>query len=56
MKIMQTIMLAGFAAASVGLAAANAQSLTPGGGERGYYQDQGKTAAAPLHRGANAGQ
>jgi hypothetical protein len=56
MNTMKTLMLAGFAAVTIGAGVANAQSLTPSAGEGAYYQNQGKTAPAQFNRGANAGQ
>ena len=61
MNTMKTLMLAGFAAVTIGASLvgaglANAQGLTPSAAEGAYYQNQGKAAPAQLNRGANAGQ
>jgi hypothetical protein len=49
---MTTLMLAGFAALSVGAGVASAQSLTPGAGEAGYFG--GRNKASVVHRDAQA--
>jgi len=50
MNKMTTLMLAGFAALSLGAGVANAQSLTPSAGEAGYFAGQNK--ASVIHRDA----
>jgi hypothetical protein len=56
MKTMKTLALAGFAALSLGVGVANAQSLAPSSGEGAYFSGQGRIAPAPLNQGAAAEQ
>jgi len=49
MKITKTLMLAGFAALSLGVGSAMAQNLSPSSAEAAYFQ--GQNNAAPVSRG-----
>ncbi len=54
MRTMKTLMLAGFAAVSLGVVTANAQSLVPSSGEGAWYNSQQQqTSPATINRGAS---
>jgi hypothetical protein len=50
MNITRTLMLAGFAALSLGLSSAMAQNLSPSSGEANYFQNQKNAPAASSGR------
>ena len=52
MRIMKTLMLAGFGALSLGVGLANAQSLVPSPAEGSYYSGQRPAMPVPANRGA----
>jgi hypothetical protein len=56
MKTMTTLMLAGFAALSLGAGVANAQNLAPSAAQGAYFASQRQTATVLNNRGAVAGQ
>jgi hypothetical protein len=56
MKTTTTLLLAGFAALSLGVGVANAQSLAPSSAEGAYYAGQRQSTTMPMNRGAMAGQ
>lgn len=52
MKTMKMLALAGFAALSLGVGLANAQSLAPSSAEGDYFAGQSRATSAPLPNGA----
>jgi hypothetical protein len=56
MKTMTTLMLAGFAALSLGVGVANAQNLAPSAAEGAYFAGQRQSTTVLNNRGAMAGR
>jgi hypothetical protein len=54
MNTMKTLLLAGFAALSLGVGAANAQSLVPSATEGAFFSAPAKAATPQVHTNANA--
>jgi hypothetical protein len=55
MTTMKTMLLAGFAVLSLGVGAANAQSLVPGSGEGNWYGGQNRAPATTPNRDVQSG-
>jgi hypothetical protein len=55
MTTTKTLLLAGFAALSLGVGAAQAQSLVPGSGEGNFFGSQNRTPAATSNRDVQSG-
>jgi hypothetical protein len=55
MTTTKTLLLAGFAALSLGVSAAQAQSLVPSSGEGSFFGNQNRTPAATANRGVPSG-
>jgi hypothetical protein len=53
MNTMKTLLLAGFAALSLGVGAANAQSLVPSATEGAFFSAPAKAVTPPVHANAN---
>jgi hypothetical protein len=56
MKTITTLLIAGFAALSLGAGVASAQNLAPSAAEGAYFAGQRQSATTPTIRGAAAGQ